>query len=362
MSDKIELYNKAKARIANEMAQDEQYKAYFSRYRDTSIKSFIESYAGHQANLEVYGDFTKFNDRFLMEEWQRGAWDCLKLIQHKKLLDITYRWQAEEVKNLPGIEVSVDFTFAEEKILDLEAIPNISEEEFEFLLQFLNDSEPVKKYYNIFLSFQDGDGIRKHYKEDGKTWIPYYDYHNKYTGNYKLMSLPKLRRAKEKAYIDFAYKAEQKKKKKEPAPPPAPKDERPALGSDEEDLIKFAKDIKDLKTASFITDHTKWKKEQVDWELTWAAEYLSGVYPDKVAVSEHSKWDEAIYMAAVTHKQKKVGEVLPSVYQEYLMKRNTGIPISPPPDPDMPWPDMSWYKEYVLKGRELKGEPRDLDF
>jgi hypothetical protein len=67
-------------------------------------------------------------------------------------------------------------------------------------------------------------------------------------------------------------------------------------------------------------------------------------------------------MAAVTHKQKKVGEVLPTVYQEYLMKRNTGIPISPPRDPNLPWPDMSWYKESVLKGRELKGEPRDLDF
>lgn len=362
MSDLEESYQKAKARIAAEMAKDEQYKNYFSPFTERSVQSFIEGYARHQANLEVYGDFTKFNDRFLMEGWQRGAWDCLKLIQHKKLLDTIYRWQAEEIKNVPGFEVTTDVTFAEERILDFESISNISEEELEFLLQFLKDSEPVRKYYNIFLSFQDDDGIRERYKKEGKTWIPYYDYHNKYTGNHKLMSLPKLRRPKEKAYIDFAYQAEQKKNKNKPAPPSTPKEEKPQLGSEEEDLMTFARENNDLKTAYFIADYSKWKKEQVAWELTWATDYLSGIYPEKVNVAKHSKWDEAIYMAAVTHRQGKIREILPTIYEEYIMKKSAGIPFTPPPDPRFPRPDMSWYKEYILKGRALKDEPRDLNF
>ncbi len=331
MSDKIDLYNKAKERIATEMAQNEEYKEYFKRYKDNSIKSFIEHYAEHQANLEVYGDFTKFNDRFLMEQWQRGAWDCIKLIQHKKFLDFTYQWLADEDNDQFGHKLSLDFLCAEQDILDIDDIPNISEEELEFLLKFLKDSIPVKKYYNIFLSFQDHERIRGLYQKDGKTWIQYYDYHNKYTGNHKLMGLPNIRGEKEKAYLESAREEYQKKQKKEPSSPPPPKDERPELKSDEEDLIKFAKENKDLKTASFIADHAKWKKEQVAYEVLWATDYLSGVYPEKVAVSEYSKWDEAIYRAAVTHKQKKVGEVLPTVYQEYLMRKSTGIPFTDVP-------------------------------
>jgi hypothetical protein len=123
MSEKLELYKQTKARIVAEMEQNEQHKDLFSQYSAHSVKLFIEHYAGHKANLEVYGDFTKYQERKLMDEWQAGAWDCLEQIQHKKLFDIGLRWLAEEVRDLPEIELTVDFDLVSDHVLEYDGRP-----------------------------------------------------------------------------------------------------------------------------------------------------------------------------------------------------------------------------------------------
>ncbi len=359
MSEKLELYKQTKARIVAEMEQNEQHKDLFSQYSSHSVKLFIEHYAEHQANLEAYGDFTKYQERKLMNEWQIGAWDCLEQIQHKKLFDIGLRWLAEEVRDLPEIELSIDFNFVADHLLDYAGIPDIGKEEVDFFIQYLYTDIEEMLIYSPNAEFYDFDQVRKIYQEYQSTEIDYYDYHNTYTGNHSLFSLPNIRREKEKEYIKLAVSKENEGKKGSSTPSVA-KDERPFLDSDEDELIKFARNFKHLKTASFIADYSSWRKNQIDTTYTWAVAYLKGIYPENVTISTDTPWHEALFSAAVKHKKAKICEILPLVYEEYLMKRNSGIQISPPAEisPD----DYDWYRNFILKGREIKGEAPNFKF
>ena len=56
MSENGDKLSAAIARFVSEIANDEQYKSYFSQYKDDSVKHFIDTYAFYQANLESFGD------------------------------------------------------------------------------------------------------------------------------------------------------------------------------------------------------------------------------------------------------------------------------------------------------------------
>lgn len=359
MSKKLEVYKQTKARIIAEMEQNEQHKDLFSQYSSHSVKLFIENYAGHQANLEAYGDFTKYQERKLMNEWQTGAWDCLEQIQNKKLFDIGLRWLAEEVRDLPEIELTIDFNSVSDHLLDYEGIPDITKEEVDFFIQYLHTDIEEMLIFSPNAEFHDFDELQENYKKYQATEIEYYDYHNTYTGNHSLLSLPNIRREKEREYMTLGASQNNEKKKGRSTPSVA-KDERPYLFTDEDELIKFARNFKHLKTASFIADYSSWQENQIDTSYTWAIAYLKGIYPENVTISTDTPWHEALFSAAVKHKKAKICEILPLVYQEYLMKRNSGIQISPPAESSSDAYD--WYRNFILKGREIKGEAPNFKF
>lgn len=359
MSDKLDLYKKAKERIVAEMEQNEQHKDLFSRHSTHSVKLFIERYAEHKANLEAYGDFTKYQERMLIEEWRMGSWDALELIQQKKLLDIGLRWHAEEIRSLPDIKLSIDFRELKPNILDYQAIPDVTREDVDLFIKYLHTDIEEMRIYLSYVLFEDFDRIRRNYKEHSTTGVDYYDYHNTYTGNHMLLNLPDIRGEKETAYIELAVEHEKKEKESTPAPATA-KGDNPFLHSGEEELIKFARHFNHLKTASFIKDHGRWRKEKIDSSYTWAVEYLSWIYPENVTLSMDKPWHEAVFSAAVKHKKAKIREMLPLVHEEYLMKKHSGIQIKPAKNKNKSlW---TWYRDYLLKGRELKGEAQDFNF
>jgi hypothetical protein len=359
MSEKLELYKQTKARIVAEMEQNEQHKDLFSQYSAHSVKLFIEHYAGHKANLEVYGDFTKYQERKLMDEWQAGAWDCLEQIQHKKLFDIGLRWLAEEVRDLPEIELTVDFDLVSDHVLDYAGIPDIGKEEVDFFIQYLHTDIEEMEIFSPSAVFPDFNELQENYKKYQSTEIDYYDYHNTYTGNHSLLSLPNIRHKKELEYMVLGVPQNTEKKKGSPKPAVA-RDERPFLDNDEDELIKFARDFKHLKTASFIADYSSWQINQIDTTYTWAVAYLECIYPENVTISTDTPWHEALFSAAIKHKKAKICEILPLVYQEYLMKRNSGIQISSPSESSPN--NYDWYRNFILKGREIKGEAPNFKF
>ncbi len=196
-------YQKAKDRMIKEITKNGLYKEFFSQYIPSSVKYFITRFAHHKANLEVYGDYTKYSQQSLLEGWQRSAWECLEQIQNKKLFDLACKWHAEEVRNLPEIEISIDFDSVQSHILDYSAIPDISEDDIDFYLRFLNSNEHVVDFYSSNIGFSIFQRVKDCYEEHNQTGSQYFDFHNTYTGNNRFLSLPNIRGNKEDEYMDL---------------------------------------------------------------------------------------------------------------------------------------------------------------
>lgn len=159
-------------------------------------------------------------------------------------------------------------------------------------------------------------------------------------------------------YIDiFVDKVHEDKVPKEES-----KAEKQYLSSFDEELIKFGSHFGDKKTVNFIKDQRKWLRETIDPIFSWAFRYLEDLNPEKVPIMAHEDWKEAIYFTAVHHKSKMVAEILPSIYEQYIMKKNLGITFYTE-DKDISDSGLTkWWKETILKGREINGEPKDFNF
>lgn len=356
MSENSDKLSAAKERFVTEIANDERYKSFFSQYRDDSVKHFIDKYAFYKANLESFGDYTKYRQQRALAEWQDGGWLCLKEIQHKKLFDLSCNWQMERVKNLPEIETSYDFKYVGYCILDYEGIPDISEEDLDFYRSYLSALQNTHGYHIIYTDYHEYKDIKEKYDEHGETGINYYDYYDSQKGIISLLNDDPVRLIKEEVYLEFALDIRRAK------PLPPKKKEKPYLDFRTDSIVKFARKFKELKIAAYIEDYEEFQRQQPGMGQEWASMYLEDVFPEKVPVTSNSNWLDAVYEAAVIHRQKKINEWLPSVYEEYLLKKSSGIRLSRPEDKERGFGRDVWYRNMILEGREMKGEPRNFDF
>lgn len=357
MSEDTDSFEKVKERIALEMENDARYKIYFAQYDEGSIKPFINLYAHHKAHLEVYGNSKQNSEQSLLEEWQKVAWDCLKEIQHKKLFDLSCRWLSGQVRNIPDVDISRDFPIIGNCILNYTGISSISEDELNFYLQYLREEKNALGYYRLCHEYHDYTLVKKCFDTHMNTGIPYYDYHNQYTGNDKLLGLKALKKEKEDAYLETTFKERRKKKVK-----PVEKKGKPNLSSTDKEFVRFAKKFKDQKTANFIESLVEYINNQQDSKQEWAVIYLNEIGSEQVPISAGNNWIDALYETAVGHRQEKIKEILPAVYEEYQMKKSTGIQITQPDNSHRKDFLENWYKTAILDGRELCGEPRNFDY
>ncbi len=358
MSDNEDKVEETKERIILEMENNEQYKVYFAQYDGASIKPFIKLYARHKAHLEVHGNIKHKIEQRLLEDWQEVSWKCLEEIQHKKLFDLSCQWYVGEVKNIPGIENSRDFPIIGNRILNHSHISSISEDELSFYLQYLDEEKNVLGYNDMFQDYQEYTLIKEHFDSHMNTGIPYYDYHNKFSGNDRFLSLKAIKKEKEDAYFKAALKERRKKRTKTPPPVKSMAN----IGTEYEELIRFAKEFNDLKTANFIGSMSEYIANQQDCSQEWAINYLNKIGAEQIPISANENWIDALYETAIGHRQEKVREILPAVYEEYLMKKMSGIIFDPEKIHYENKILEKWHKTAILDGRELCGEPRNFDY
>ena len=130
----------------------------------------------------------------------------------------------------------------------------------------------------------------------------------------------------------------------------------------DEDLIKFGVQFVYRKTVNFIKGKKKLLRESPDMIFDWAFEYLRDISPETVPVEANLDWKDALYFAAVNHKYTMVADILPTIYDEYLMKKDTGIQLTPEKENAFDFDIAIWWKERILIGREKNGEPKDFNF
>jgi hypothetical protein len=348
-------------RIIVKMKADERYIAYFEPFEEDSVNYFISRYAEAKATLEVYGDFTKYRQESVINDYHKAAWDALKEIQHKKLFELECQWRAEQVTNVPDVLVTKDFYSIAKKVLLYDGIREVSEEDIELYQNYLKQKPSRVIYVLNYVSYPDYEQAKNQYAETSETEYDYLDYHNNLTGKHLLFRLPDVRGMKELKYIDAARDFNFPKVEDKNTSEAATKDKKKYLSTTDDELVKFGKHFGDKKTINFITDRRNWIKEKPDLIFSWAFEYLRDIAPDRVAIEANDDWKEALYFAAIQHRNEKVADLLPSVYEEYLLKKEMGM-LHDSDNNDRQSGLSKIWKEHILKGRELLGEPRDFDF
>jgi hypothetical protein len=359
--DKEKQENEALKRIIDEMKADERYKAYFAPYEEKAVHNFIEKYADARATLEVYGDFTKHRQESVIDDYHMAAWNALIEIQFKKLFDLECQWRAEQLTHLPDVLVTMDFSRISKNILLYDGILEVSREDVELYQQYLRQ-EPSQIIYTLYyVNYPDYEEVKDFYAKESDTYNDYLNFHNSRTGNNGLLLLPDVRGMKESKYLDAARDFNGSNAKTKNANNPAQKNAKKYLSASDEELIRFGKHFGDKKTVNFITDRWNWVREKPDIIFTWAFEYLRDIAPEKVPIKANDDWKYGLYYAALKHRNEKISDILPSVHEEYLLKKAMGmLETSNKEDQDSDISEI--FKKSILQGRELLGEPRDFNY
>ncbi|HLG35063.1 MAG TPA: hypothetical protein VI757_09300, partial [Bacteroidia bacterium] len=139
----LKIFNDTKKALQTE----ERFVNFFKGYNQSSVESFITSYAQQKAFWYSYSDSVAKNKMHERSIYRNNAVNALKEIYVKKLFDLKCRWVAGEM-DLPGVETSHNFHRLEKKPELGTAIKPITEEEVNCYIAFLDykKENPEKDY------------------------------------------------------------------------------------------------------------------------------------------------------------------------------------------------------------------------
>ncbi|NJN27687.1 MAG: hypothetical protein HC819_17825 [Cyclobacteriaceae bacterium] len=358
-TDKEKQAKEELKRITSEMKADERYISYFAPFEENSVNKFIEKYAEARTSLVVYGNFTKHRQESVIDDYHTGSWNALNEIQFKKLFDLECLWRAGQLTHLRDVQVTMDFSRISKNILLYDGIPQVSRADIELYQQYLRQ-EPRQIVYSLNYSYYPDYEDVKNCPDNADTNNEYLNFHNSLTGNNGLLLLPDVRGLKELKYLDAARDFNFSNTKTKNANNPAQRITKKYLPRSDEELIRFGNHFGDKKAVNFIIDRLNWIKEKPDLIFTWAFEYLRDIAPEMVPIEAHEDWKKGMYFAAIKHRNEKISCLLPVVYEEYLLKKEMCMLEASNTDQHSAISEI--YKNGILQGRELLGEPRDFNF
>lgn len=87
---------------------------------------------------------------------------------------------------------------------------------------------------------------------------------------------------------------------------------------------------------------------------------------EKIPVKAGKNWRQQIINASGNYIRRQIARALPDVFEDYKMKLNAGTPFEETTNNLKRQDDIlkivNRFKEHVLRGRELNGEPRNFNF
>lgn len=352
-----------KTKWTKEIKESKAIQAFFEQYNSSSVNSFIKSYV-----LQKYQAF-KFADLYASElERQETLWiyqaeKHLEVILQKKLFDLQCAWRAEQIE-LEGVEICFDFTVFEHDIFNCTIIDEITQEEIELYSDFLKSGN-ASRYDDG--EWQDYLAYKEEYISDtDESSIPeWYEYHNLKTGKGSLLLLPDIRGEKEEFYIDLFREESRKEYEKEQAENPTVYDKRPYLSSYEDDILNlFYTSFENREFRKLWKNYRLYSKRSEDGMNEHLEEMLRemGKATENIPIEGHYDYAQAIELAYNKYFFGKIAECLPIAHQQYLFNKQMNLSPTKERYDDF-YPDLrKKYCENILKGRELNGEPRNLDF
>jgi len=343
------------ALLVAELKDSPVCRAFLDGYDERSHETFLKNYAETKASvildLEALREESEFGDSIFKSLAEDRLWD----IQQKKLFDLQCLWRAEKVR-IPGIESTQDFLYWEHDIRLCTFLPPITPDELELYIAYLNNStEEQTLFYPC--EWQNYDEFKD---EDLDAEMPeWYRFHNKQTGNGALLLLPDVRGDKEEFYRMCWFNAQYPTLHEETR---ANMLRKPLLFAGDTDALFQL--MTQLESKRFLKQYERYagmrKAKHAHDAVGDAVQFLISLnHP--VPIEAHTDWRRAVVEAKNRYENRSVAEVMPLVYEEYLLRADLGIAHQPEKD-QRQFDIVKCMKAPVLQGRKLCGEPEDFNF
>lgn len=355
--------------IEYDLRNNPAYKKFFSRFEPDNIEEFIKDYSSRKISWINWGKsfYQQREDQQL--QYLLLAELCLWQIQQKKLFNLQCQWRAEKIK-LQGVTVTPDFQYWQFHIRHCHFLPPITQWEFELYMDYMQSGESEIDPWECDNRFEWQDYKRiteesKHPEKQDENIFPYwYSYFDSKMGTGSLMDLPDIRGQKEERYIRLYHEHIAKNKPLGISGMVEPWDNKNFLSAWEpkivEEFIRTYENKQILKYYLFYHERSIKNMDSTDELAQEAFEDLREA-DEPVSIRSGNDWREALIETWEDYRNKQIVKLLPLVYDEYLQKHNLGITYEKEETPALVEHAEEW-KNAIIKGRELAGEPPDLNF
>ncbi|TGE21691.1 hypothetical protein E5K00_15575 [Hymenobacter aquaticus] len=365
-------------------------------YLPQSESLIVGLYANAKAAAFVKGPFLAKQAEARFIEVREAAAHDLWEIQQKKLFDLQCRWRAEQI-TLPGVRHTEEFRQWEDYIDHCPWLPPITADEVALYQDYLRSDQYVPNQnwswqnYRQFRRTAEGeeqgpdeadgpnddDGYEAATRRGYRTLPAWYQYHNEATGQNLLLTLPDVRGEKEAYYIGLteADKAEKLAAQRARGDMAASLPWHP-LVLHRDDLAPYFRQFED---PADLPRLLRWyEADQQDERRRHGYLFEANLWIERALedqtnpwpIAAHADWRQAVIAAGMRAWGHQLAEVLPAVWQEQEQNRALGLPLTGPKQygDQKPFAEVNWSEEetyhpkFILRGRELAGEPRDFNF
>jgi len=368
-------------------AFEEAMAPYFAQSRPHMARMYAQA----KASAYLKGPFLLKQAGARFVEIREAAAHDLWEIQQKKLFDLQCRWRAG-LLSLPGVRHTQDFRQWEKYVEYCPWLPPIMADEVALYEAYLRSDRYVPgrnwswQNYDTFRNTAESGGDDDAGDDDGYSAAEHrayhslpawYEYHNAATGTNYLLTLPDVRGEREAYYIGLAEadKAEKLAAQRALGDMAASLPWHPLIGH-HSDYTAYFQQFEDpaelprlLRWYEADCDDSRRRHGYLFEATSWmerALEPQASPWP----IAAHADWRLAVIEAGMRAWGHQLADVLTEVWQEQEQNRALGLPVTGPrvygdrpPFAALDWTEEESYQpKFILRGRELAGEPRDFNF
>lgn len=353
-----------KIKWRKELEDNPEVVAYFDNFRGNAMQDYLDYYISQKYLYYTYGDMYKNMSERKRNQWIDEAHEQLEAILQKQLFDKQCLWRAEQI-TLEGVEIAFDFELWKEDIFNCPFLDPISSSDIALYQSFLNSEGLSRHDLDGYYEWQNYDEFKKSYTSsednDYETLPEWYEFHNSKTGSSTLLLMVDARGTKEEFYMNLYHKSEEKKQDPLKTQQPVVEETRPFIKTYCNEQIALFIDKFESKT--YKNKYKYYEEMTHPHRNSNTAELLDEIIEagEPIPVSSHRDILEAIEIAYNRYFLKKIAAHLPMAYESYLFNKQMHINSAKEIEPFY-YEIRNKYKERILNGRELNGEPRNLDF
>jgi hypothetical protein len=361
--DLSEAHDRIIREVDEDLRSNPRYNLFWEKLKPDEKENFIEVYQQWKAQYLVYGKWCKDQMPSFIDKAKKLAVEFLEEILQKKLYDLELLWRAEKME-IPGIEITDDFTYWELNIDNCPFLEPITDEEYGAMLDFIklyvrfNLDLSTSGWRSTLMSFcseknEDDDNDDEYGDEDYEPFLRWPSFYNQRfrIPDYKKF-LKDIREAKETAYHPIQETSSTTIKD--------PQDLRGAFADTFEMEKLFIKQFENKHFQALreaYENFNEWTDTNANYED--ALDVLR-IFPRNIPVEENDNWEMGLVEAADKLWKAELFRAMDQTYREYKKTGKLNLPES----------RILEYikqcnieeKEFIIKTRIERGEPGDLNF